>query len=108
VECAVDLFTSPADDGLKSPAHFRKLFYTPPARCIKSHWLARRNRPLAIILHSLFLSDFNAGGDRLPMEIKIPPDDVQPDETNSPAGLRSLLLFVTPQVVASRDFPKPR
>jgi len=40
------------------------------------------------------------------MEMKIPSGAWMPDETNSPAGLRSLLLFATPQVVDSRDFNK--
>jgi RNA polymerase sigma factor (sigma-70 family) len=40
------------------------------------------------------------------MEMKIPTGNWLPDETNRPAGERSVLLFVTPQVVDSRGFQK--
>ena len=45
-------------------------------------------------------------GQTVVMEIKVPSGDWLPDETNNPAGERSLLLFVTPTVVNGRDFQK--
>ncbi len=45
-------------------------------------------------------------GQTVVMEMKIPAGTWLPDETNSPAGERSVLLFVTPQVVNPRDFQK--
>ena len=45
-------------------------------------------------------------GQTVVMEMKIPSGTWLPDETNSPAGERSVLIFVTPQVVNSRGFQK--
>ena len=45
-------------------------------------------------------------GQTVVMEMKVPSGNWLPDETNSPAGERSLLLFVTPTVVNGRDFQK--
>jgi len=47
-----------------------------------------------------------APGHTVVMEMKIPAGAWLPDETNSPAGERSVLMFVTPQVVNSRGFLK--
>ena len=45
-------------------------------------------------------------GQTVVMEMKVPSGAWMPDETNSPAGERSLLFFVTPTVVNGRDFQK--
>ena len=45
-------------------------------------------------------------GQTVVMEMKVPSGAWMPDETNSPAGERSLLFFVTPQVVDARGFQK--
>ena len=47
-----------------------------------------------------------APGQTVVMEMKIPAGAWLPDETNSPAGERSILFFVTPQVVNLRGFQK--
>ena len=47
-------------------------------------------------------------GQTVVLESEFPPGGWLPDATNVPVGPRSLLVFVTPQVVDSRDFPKPQ
>jgi RNA polymerase sigma factor (sigma-70 family) len=47
-----------------------------------------------------------SSGQTVVLQKEIPPGGWMPDETNIPAGPRSLLIFVTPQVVDGRGFPK--
>jgi hypothetical protein len=44
-------------------------------------------------------------GQTVVLEAEIPPGGRLPDSTNIPAGPRSLLVFVTPQVVDSHGQP---
>jgi type II secretory pathway component GspD/PulD (secretin) len=45
-------------------------------------------------------------GQTVVLEKEIPAGGWMPDSTNTTVGPRILLVFVTPQVVDSRDFPK--